>query len=266
MKNIFLFSFLVSAFIFFGVKGADRLPTEGKNEIAGTTTLFVLDGGEVYNKDLQEIVAKVWTITPYKFITPEEMKTYFGNKKYCLAFRGNYQTSGGLKFSYLQIFKGLKNMTWASMSNSVGSVYLPEEPEETIDMLLPNFVERLQMFCLDTDKSFSPKGRKERARQIRSKTMYILKRQVKGDANEFLEKAKKVYPYKIEVVEDNQLREAIYNLDTSVCYCYDTNRGAASVINAGSAETMLVVDGSYNNGIIDIGYLRNIMGTIGRPK
>lgn len=245
---------------------AQKLPGKSsENKIAGTTALFVLDGGEEYNKDLQEIIPKVWTITPYKFIRPDEMSNYFGDDNYSLIFRQGYILGVGINNTYLQVFKGLKSLKRISMSNSVASEQLPDAPEATL-IYLPNSIERLQLICVGSDLPWSSKRRKERAKNVSTKTLYILESQLGKNPKGIKEMAAKLYPYKIEYVYDSKLEEAIYNQDSSVCYALNIQRGGLSIINAGSSEVMLVLDAVRAPTEVNAEFFKQVMKQVGKPE
>lgn len=224
----------------------------------------MLDGGEEYNKALQEIIPKIWTITPYKFIRPDEMSNYFGDNSYSLVFRQGYTLGVGINDTYLQIFKGLKSLKKISMTNAVVSEQLPDAPEATL-LYLPNSIERLQLNCVGSELAWSEKRRKERAKNVATKTLYILNSQINKNPKPIKETDAKLYPYKIEYVDEAQLEEAIYNQDSTVCYALNIHRGGLSIINAGSSEVMLIFTSLPEPNEVNAQFFKDLMKQIGKP-
>lgn len=61
-------------------------------EFFNTTTLFVLFGRDSTKEEIKKIVKEVWTITPYKFILPQEIYNYAKDSNYSICMHYKSET------------------------------------------------------------------------------------------------------------------------------------------------------------------------------
>ena len=237
---VFLFLLLsVCAHVSYGSKHS----TKPDPTVVGSTTLFVLDGQKEYNDALQYIVPKVWTVTPYKFIKPNEVKDYLGNSDFSLVLRTKFNfKDNGKAYDFLRIARGLKKLddfNHAEFNEGVALTFNAME-EKTIPFL-PNYIEQLQVNCIVKEKdrnifTFRAKDWRIRNDKMKGKKLYVLKDEV-SYSKEFKEEAEKIYPYEIDFVDFKTIVKAIYDMDSTVCYIYNPEN---YVIDAHNGDVLFI--------------------------
>ena len=243
MQKIFTPVFILLFSVCAHVSLAAKHTAKPDPTVVGSTTLFVLDGQKEYNDALQYIVPKVWTVTPYKFITPNEIKDYLGKSDFSLVLRSKFNVKDK-NYDFLRIARGLKKLddfNHAEFSDGVPVMMNSNGSEENTIPYLPNIVEQLQVYCIVKFKDrqlyyFKAKDWKIRNDRMKGKKLYVLK-DVVNYSDELKEKAEKIYPYEIDFVDFKTIVKAIYAMDSTVCYI---TSGPEQVIDARTGDVLFI--------------------------
>lgn len=243
-----------------------------------STTYVALTGDSLFDVEMQKCMQRFWKITPYKFLNEKEFKS-MARKNTEGSFLGflhktvdywGYSVYTADKLE-LQLFMGCENFPdicgWKGSSNLIAHFtwqkLLSMSGEKTVDMdkliseyyRLPDVINSMHMAITRTrdDKvslyqfkdyrgDFVEKVLNKDASAMKTKTLYILKDDVRSDID--LAKAKSIYPYKFKIVSTEELKQAILSDDKSVVYMANNDECGPSFYDIASH----VIVGAMNYG------------------
>lgn len=190
---------------------------EDFEKFLSSTCYFVLDDDKnsEYNKILKESVEQIWTVTPYKFITHAQVKSYT-NPNYSLVYRYSdrcLNKSTDYCIGIVRASKSLNGNTPYSFSAYVAT-YCRKEKDYVA--MVPNLIQMLQDAIEQRKEANIPiYAPKPDFAEIKSKKLLIptdiLKDSVESDMAE-------AYPYSFEIVNRSVIEKAIKDGDESVLY------------------------------------------------
>lgn len=240
LLTTFALALVCTSFLSFATTGM-----KDNKKFIETTTLFVLDGSKPYNAALQKVVADKWKVTPYKFISPNEVDQYISKKEYSVACRSLYQRAGKVFSDFFILVNGGRKSLSSYQTTDGIALELMYMDENDAVLYLPNILERIsdeaEKAAREARSGKTEKREDMNAAPLKDKVLYIPARYLdakKLDA--FKTEAAKDYAYKFEVVSDEDLKEAIYEGREDVGYVFK-NSSQIFVMDAATGKWMLLV-------------------------
>lgn len=194
------------------------------------TTYFVKSGDKKYNKALEDILIKYWTVNNFKIIASNQMEGLKGDSSFFVdqveySFSRTGGTTGALNMEYgvpkLALFKDWKkNGTPKDVLSLVQLEKIsPLELLFSIQLLQSqiNFVYKLNSKKDLNIKELLDEANERNQKRIQSKNLYLVASSLKsGIDNE--EELKKIYNYKFEFTTHQKIEKAIEDQDDNVVY------------------------------------------------
>ncbi len=241
MKKLFLFLF-INIYIYLSLSSQEikLATTEQFKKFLSTTTYVVMSDNPFsnYNDFIKESIAKVWTLTQYKFVTNEEfekLKTNPSNSFIFLSEAAYTQNNESISLDILNITLGTKsgNLNLMPDLGSAPLAYLPkdadsEEIEEQYLYFIPGILRFFQYNTkyqanqpqvVDLDKLANLNKN-----LLNNKVIYFCPDNLTNEVNS-IEKISKIYSGRVKIAS----REDIYkllldgNANAAVAFIIKTN-------------------------------------------
>lgn len=231
MKKItiaFCLSLLISANIF----AQETVPTkEDLFAFFKTKTLVVLDDNPLkeYNIVIKNVMKQEWNVTEYDFISWKEFEELRKDPQYSFIYTtkvsfANDNTDAVYKFIHLSLggdyFRMNQMPDLASIPISFANV--GEEYYIYKLAILVRFMQNHVRLLKEDPSIISAnvfKHYNENMGDIKTKTLYMLKSELEPKVNS-LARIKKIYPYKVKLVEREDIEEAIKERDEDVVFLH----------------------------------------------
>jgi hypothetical protein len=180
-----------------------------------STCYFVLDDDKnsEYNTVLKETVERIWTVTPYKFITHAQAKSHT-NPNYSLVYRYSDRCLNKSTDYCIGIVRASKSLEGNNPYSFYAFVKTYCRKEKEYVGMVPNLIQMLQE-VIEQRKEKQLYSQKTDYTEIKSKKLLIPKDILKDSLESDM---REVYPYSFEIVDRSVIEEAIKNGDESVLY------------------------------------------------
>ncbi len=203
------------------------------NDFYKTTTLVVKDDGvfSEFNSDIEDVMKKYWTVTPYKFITYSELEEYMRKPQYSFIMktRIRYEAKNvtDVEYNFLTLVLGFGSAENVTQLPDLCSFPLSYDQGDADKYMfkLPSAIQFMQkhVSLTKTDESLNAdniiKYYNKNKTAFNDKTLWLLKEDLSSDVNS-LAKIKKIYPGKVEIVDANTLKEAIDQQKQDIVYLH----------------------------------------------
>jgi hypothetical protein len=224
---------LVSISLSFRVTAQNYVPSRGDVEsFLKTKTLVVLESNpmSMYNTWIREAVEQNWTITEYDFILFNEFDNYKNDQGYSFLMTTDVffeRDKLKARYKFLNLLLGGDARKLSDMPDlcPVPLAYLNAD-EENYNYKLGIFVRFIQnhVQLLMNDPKISSKNvfrhyNDNLLSDVKNKTLYLLKNELAPDVNT-KEKIASVYPFKVEIVEKEEIELAIARRDPDVVFLH----------------------------------------------
>jgi hypothetical protein len=208
-------------------------------------TLVVLndDPFSSFNETIKACLPKLWTITPYEYITVDEFETKMSNSSYSfLMLSEAEQTEDGVKCTY-----NFLNLILGGSSNLNKMPDLGSVPLSYVDVDESNYLYKIGGILVfmqahvkyaSEHPSIVPKlVNKDSGIDIKTKELWLLKDELPANFNT-IEKIKAVYPYTVKLVTKEEIKKAIEDKNPNVVYMHKV--GPQGTITGGKCWKFLV--------------------------
>lgn len=230
-KIVFLLAF---ALLFNTLNAQIPVATEKQiNAFYKSTTLVVREGGMFsdFNSEIEAVMKEHWTVTPYKFISPNDLGKYMHNSKYSFIMktkiRYDAKKVADVEYNFLTLVLGLqgaKNVTTLpdlcsfplSYDQGDDSKYMFKLPSAV--QFMQNHVELTRSNDKVSAENVIKYYNKNRTK-FSEKTLYVLKADLAPKVNS-LAKIKKIYKGKVKVVSIEEMKRAIDEKDESIVFLH----------------------------------------------
>jgi len=203
------------------------------NDFYKTTTLVVKDDGvfSEFNSEIESVMKKYWTATPYKFITYSELEGYMRKPEYSFIMktRIRYEAKNvtDVEYNFLTLVMGYGSAENVTNLPDLCSFPLSYDKGDADKYMfkLPSAIQFMQKHVeltrtdesLNTDNIIKYYNKNKTA--FNDKTLWLLKEDLSPDVNS-LAKIQKVYPGKVEIVDAETLTEAINEQKKGIVYLH----------------------------------------------
>jgi len=211
----------------------EYIPTEADlNQFLNSKLYVVLESNPIsaYNFKIQDAVKEAWTLTDYEFISLDQFREMYNDpdKSFLMMTQVLFQNDRTkVRYNFLHIFIGksdvedfedLPDIAAIPLSyTEVDAEYWVYKIESLVRFMqthIQNMKNNPDMIQKNIFKYYN-----ENTKDIKQKTLYLVKDEVAPDVNT-LAKIKKVYPYKVKFVTREEIEEAITNRDEDVVYLH----------------------------------------------
>jgi len=224
---IIFFTFIVNAFLYGQIK---KGTVSQLMAFTKTTTVFVENEMyPKYNEAIKEYVPKFWKITPYKFISRAELDKYIINKQYSFVIISEVtikNSKGTQNYIYLNTLLGgkpkLNNLT------DIGSFPIADS-EDDEDVFVPKIGALIKMLQYHLKTSIEHpdmeydkllKYYNKNSKKIKDMELLITKDNLNADIED-INKIKQIYPYKVRIVSNNEIKKAIDNEESNTVFFHN---------------------------------------------
>ncbi|MEI8202827.1 MAG: hypothetical protein WCH34_07435 [Bacteroidota bacterium] len=200
------------------------------NAFLKTTTYVVLEETpfSLFNASIENVMKKHWTITPFKIITADEFTKTNRNPQNSFIYISLAQFSGNNSdnlntFNILNLILGDKSGNINKMPD-IGSVPLSYEEveDEAYAYKLGGLIMAMQYYVnykIQHPKESIQDLAKKNVGEIKTKELWLVAKELAPDMNT-LDKIKKVYPYKVKLVSEEEIEKAIEEKNTNVVFLH----------------------------------------------
>jgi hypothetical protein len=244
MKKIFV----IIAFALFFMNTKAQINFASSAEISlflKSKTYVVLSDDPISNFDstIKVLMPKLWKITPYEFITPDQFDAKkVSNKNSFIMLSDAEQSEDGVlcKYNFLNLILG--GNSDINRMPDLGSVPLgyADVDEDQYMYKLGGMLVFMQYHVKYANEHPSTKPsllNKESTTSIKNKELWLLKEDLAPNCNT-LEKIKTVYPNTVKIVTKEELRKAIESMNPNVVYLHKV--GPEGTIVGGKCWKFLV--------------------------
>lgn len=227
---------LLAAFIlicFFGLsKAQDYVPSrEDINAFFNTKTMVVLLDNPLleYNSIIKEVMQQEWTITEFDFITFKEFEELRLDPQYSFLYMSmvmfdNDKTDAQYRFLHLSLGGDYFRMNQMPDIASVPLAYYSvEEDNYNYKLaLLVRFIQQHAKLVKEHPEIVSAnvfKYYNNNIKDIKTKTLYVLEEELSKEVNSAA-RIRNIYPYKIKIVEKEEITEAIKNREEDIVFLH----------------------------------------------
>lgn len=197
----------------------------------GTTTYVVLEDTpfSVFNSVVEEKMKKLWSITPYKVVKADEFIIMSKNPKNSFIYISLAQLTQNGKADNTNIYNIL-NLVLGDKSGNInkmpdlGSVPLSfeEDEEEAYGYKIGGILMAMQYYVNDKIKHPNDKIEdlaKKNIGEIKKKELWLLASDL-GEELNTLEKIKKIYPFPVKLVSEDEIEKAIDQKRPNVAFLH----------------------------------------------
>lgn len=235
LTNYRAFFLVITCFCFTSLSTKAQLRVADDKDVQDffkTKTMVVLNGDLLtdYDSIMEAAVKRFWKITPYQFIKPEEFKQYMNQKNHSFLVLTNITLKirkNALEFKLLNVLlagkvKNINNMpdlgSVPILFKEVGDVGHTYYKLFSVVQFIQKNIEYLSKNPgQNTGKMV--KYYNSQSKQLANKELWLLDYELDEEINT-VAKIKKVYPYSVKIVEEDELAEAIINQNKNIAFLY----------------------------------------------
>jgi len=231
MRRNLLAAFILICFFWLS-KAQDYVPSrEDINAFFNTKTLVVLLDNPLleYNSIIKEVMQQEWTITEFDFITFKEFEELRLDPQYSFLYMSmvmfdNDKTDAQYRFLHLSLGGDYFRMNQMPDIASVPLAYYSvEEDNYNYKLaLLVRFIQQHAKLVKEHPEIVSAnvfKYYNNNIKDIKTKTLYVLEEELSKEVNSAA-RIRNIYPYKVKIVEKEEITEAIKNREEDVVFLH----------------------------------------------
>jgi hypothetical protein len=232
MKTLMTFSMIVLCMTIFAQDIPIATAEQFKRFTESTTYLVKYeDPFSSFDSYMAEDMAKVWKITPYKIISPDEFETLSKNKKNSFIFLSEINKEEGDKTATWNLL----NITLGSNSGSDNMNSMPDlgsaplsyvsEDEDNEDAYLYKLAGVLRFFQYYINYNIANPGSdikavvKANKSKLAGKELWLIQNEMGEDVNT-LEKISKYYSGTVKFVSSDEIRSAVHDGNEKVVFMH----------------------------------------------
>lgn len=231
MRRNLLAAFILICFFWLS-KAQDYVPSrEDINAFFNTKTMVVLLDNPLleYNSIIKEVMQQEWTITEFDFITFKEFEELRLDPQYSFLYMSmvmfdNDKTDAQYRFLHLSLGGDYFRMNQMPDIASVPLAYYSvEEDNYNYKLaLLVRFIQQHAKLVKEHPEIVSAnvfKYYNNNIKDIKTKTLYVLEEELSKEVNSAA-RIRNIYPYKIKIVEKEEITEAIKNREEDIVFLH----------------------------------------------
>ncbi len=231
MKNR-IFILLVGIILTCQLFAQDHVPTtEEFKSFLNTRTLVVMDPNPMsdYNFKIKEVMAKVWNLTKFEFVTQKEFEEKRRDPSYSflLTTVATYDADKTkARYNFLSLLLGQNTFNVGDMPDlcSIPLSYLRVEDDSyayKMDAFIRFIQNHVTLMLSDPSliKSNPLKVYNKNVSSLKDKTLYLVAEDLNTDINTEA-KIKKVYPYNFKIVTKEEVMQAIEEKNPDVVFLH----------------------------------------------
>lgn len=225
--------FFTACLLTFNVLSAqEHLPTAADYEaFTKTRTLVVMDANPMsdFNFKIQEVMKRHWTVTPFDFITEAEFEKKKDDPSYSFLLTTTVTfeiDKTKARYTFLSLLMGESDSKVRDMPDliSIPLSYVRVE-ESSYAYKMDAFVRFIQDHAklMHQDPSLITKNPlkyyNKNTKSLAGKTLLVRKQDLQNTVDSEA-KIKEVYPYKVKIVDEKEIAEAIERQDADVVFLH----------------------------------------------